>query len=201
MKNYILYLILCCSSVIFAQSQFCEISVQGLKESTLYITGKTNINTFTCEFNTEYLKPCQQILYCEKEEVIEFKNAGLVLKATGFDCGSRGINRDFQKLLQTDKYPEIKLELLKAELKNNKIMTTLNIVMAGKSRTYAVPVAIRGGETKNFNGQLVLQLSDYDLSLPSKLFGLIEVKDEITIDFDIAVKFKMAEQFTQAQSN
>tara|TARA_R110002020_G_scaffold154714_6_gene335174 strand:+ start:60454 stop:61059 length:606 start_codon:yes stop_codon:yes gene_type:complete len=201
MKSKLLFIMVLCGAFAFAQSSYTKKAVEGLKNSELYITGKTNVNTFTCRFNTDYLKPCQLISYCDKNGEITFKNANLVLKAKGFDCGSKGINKDFQKLLKTDEYPEITLELVKATMQSDKLIAEVNITMAGKSKEYNVPVLISEGDYQTFSGVLSLKLSDYELSLPTKLFGLIVIKDDIEINFNIAAQFQNTERFTKAQSN
>tara|TARA_Y100000815_G_C13115942_1_gene414973 strand:- start:123 stop:704 length:582 start_codon:yes stop_codon:yes gene_type:complete len=190
-----------CGAFAFAQSSYTKKAVEVLKSSELNITGKTNVNTFTCRFNTDYLKPCQLISYCDKNGIITFKNANLVLNAKGFDCGSKGINRDFQKLLKTDEYPEITLELIKATIHGDKLVAQVDITMAGKNKEYNVPVVVSEGDYQTFNGVLSLKLSDYELSLPTKLFGLIVIKDDIEINFNIAAQFQNTERFTHSQSN
>lgn len=191
MKHILYFLVILFTVNLGAQNTtYSKISINDLKESELYIKGKTNVSTFTCLFNTAYLKECQEIFYTENNSVFNFKNAVLVLDTRGFDCGSRPVNRDFNTLLKTEEYPEITLEVITAEILPTGACATVAIGMAGKILEYKVPITITNSENTYFKGLLQLKLSDYALELPKKLFGLIEVKDEIEIHFDISAQYK-----------
>ena len=196
MKSIFCILTFLFTGLMNGQQIFNSFVIEGLKDSELRITGKTNVNSFSCKFNTDYLRPCQNISIQGNEDEILFKNALLILKAKGFDCGSGGINNDFQKLLKTNEYPQIILELKKAVFTANEILATVAISMAGKKREYEVPVLF--GQ-HHFKGILQLKLSDYELSLPKKLFGLIAVKDQIVISFDV-VAYKASDKYYQFQN-
>jgi hypothetical protein len=191
MKYILYFLVIFFATTLGAQNTtYSKLSINNLKESELYIKGKTNVNTFTCLFNTAYLKECQEIFYIENNGEFNFKNAVLVLDNHGFDCGSRPVNRDFNALLKTEEYPEITLEVKTAEILPAGACATVAIGIAGKVLEYKVPITIINSENTHFKGLLQLKLSDYELELPKKLFGLIEVKDEIEIHFDISAQYK-----------
>jgi hypothetical protein len=172
------------------QINYSKISINGLKESDLYIKGTTNVSAFTCLFNTAYLKEFQEVLYTKNTGEFSFKNAILVLDTRGFDCGRPAINRDFNKLLQTDVYPQITIEVKKAEIISALPCATVAIGIASKVLEYKIPITITESEEMHFKGVLKLKLGDYELKLPKKLFGLIEVGDEIEIHFDISAQCK-----------
>ena len=186
MKPIIYFLSVLFTGSLYGQQANEQITVVDLKNSSMVIKGKSNVNSFSCHFNTDYLKEYQRISHQKNNDLIHFKKAVLVLNAQGFDCGSRGINRDFQELLNIDEYPDITLELKNAKTDKKKVSATIVIGIAGKQHEYKVAVTPSRGTQSHFKGSLHLKLSDYELSQPKKLFGLIQVKDEIEIDFDIA---------------
>src|SRR5690554_4014489 len=113
-----------CSVIMFtasgwAQTGFVSKSIEISQNSTLSISGDTNINKFGCDFNTFYLEPCRDIVYKKTGNNVAFKNAVLSLRNEGFDCGHRAINKDFHALLQTKDHPRITLELTEISLLPN----------------------------------------------------------------------------------
>ena len=190
MKKLMLVTILFLSGAMsIAQNNFQERKVKVLPSSQLSINGDTNINKFECVFDTEYLKEGQKVYYSRKDSIMKFTGAILVLNTRGFDCGNKGINQDFHDLIKSDKYPEIHLEIKQVKLRTKEFgVATICITMAGKQKYYEVPINIKDGEIAQFQGELELNIKDFDLEAPKKLFGIIVVKDDIEIDFDLRVK-------------
>lgn len=172
-----------------AQNGFHEKKVTVLPSSELSITGDTNINKFKCIFNTAYLQEAQEIYYSRKDSIMNFRGAILVLDTNGFDCGNKGINQDFHDLIKSDQYPEILLEINQVKLRTKEFgVAKICITMAGKQKYYDVPINIKDGTIAQFQGELELNIKDFNLEPPKKLFGIIVVKDEIEINFDLKVK-------------
>ena len=188
-KFMLLIMLLFAGGVLNAQNDFHKTTVQVLPSSTLSITGDTNINKFECNFDTAYLKKAQQVQYSQKDSIMSFTGAILVLDTQGFDCGNKGINQDFHDLIKSDEYPQILLEIGKVKLRTKSFgVATICITMAGKEKFYEVPINMKNGEIAQFQGELELNIKDFDLEAPKKLFGIIVVKDEIEISFDLKVK-------------
>ncbi len=183
------FMLLFCVTFMNAQNDFQKKRIQVLPSSALTINGDTNINSFECTFNTRYLKESQNIFYSQTNSTINFTGAILVLDTDGFDCGSKPINRDFHDLIKSDEYPEIHLELNKIKVHSaTKSIATVCITIAGKQKYYDVPVNVKNGVTSQYQGVLKLDINDFDLEPPKKLFGIIKVKDDIQINFDLKVK-------------
>ncbi len=188
MKTLILFFFAGLSTFGYGQGvQQKEINL--LPSSKLSISGDTNINEFLCTYNPELLPESVNIDYKQASSEIHFKNAVLLLKDSGFDCGNKGINRDFYDLMKAEKFPTIRLDLQKIKMDcpvTGKAFLTISI--AGKEQYYEVPVKVSNGDTLNFKGTLKLNISDFELEPPHKMFGLIVVKDDIDINFNITVK-------------
>lgn len=172
----------------WAQNGFVPKSIEILPNSELSITGDTNINAFRCEFNTFFLEQCREVVYHKVGNHIRFENAILSLKNEGFDCGNRPINKDFHALLNTKEYPKITLELTEINLEHsNRGKANVKITIAGKENNYSLPIGIVSAPTHCFIGKLKLDIRDFGLQLPKKFFGLIVIKEEIEIDFNLSV--------------
>lgn len=187
-KIAFVFLVLFYGATTHAQD-FQQITATILPSSDLTILGDSNIAKFQCEFETSFLEGSQNVKYRQTENIINFNGAVLSLNTRGFDCGSKGINRDFHDLLRSNQHPKIRLEVNKIDLTSPSLgMAHVIITIAGKHRTYTVPVKIKTGETAQFAGKLEVNIKHYDLEPPKKLFGMIVVKDEIEIEFDLHVK-------------
>ncbi len=180
-------MILCFSYHSLAQTEVEKKTVQILPDSELTITGDTNINKFKCDYNTKSLERTRKVKYTVDGSTLDFNDASLILNNKGFDCGNNAINKDFHALLQTDEYPEIVLELKQLHMKSHdRAKADLTITIAGKSKNYSLPVNLHTNPTC-FTGKLQLNINDFDLKPPKKIFGLIVVKEEIDINFNLTI--------------
>lgn len=160
-------------------------------DSRLKISGTTNINTFTCDFNTEKLTEPILVNYQQVGSKYIFHKANLFLDNQSFDCGSRAINKDFHSLLKSDQYPSILLKLKEIELDTNAptyLNAQVDIEIAGQTNSYKVPIKFEQKENMSILGVLQLNLNDFDLKAPKKVLGLIIVHETITINFDLAIR-------------
>ena len=191
MKTYLLFLSLLTLSVAgFAQANVETREIEILPESSLSISGNTNISQFECDFNTLcFDKQNITIHYSSKGDILDFRNSILPLENTNFDCGNRRINKDFRELLKTEKHPEILLRIKEIEMNDQEnAHVTLNFEIAGKNKNYRFPVKITGDNQLCFEGNLALNIKDFDLEAPSKMFGLIVIEEEISINFKLNIK-------------
>lgn len=163
-----------------------EGSIKISPKSSLTITGDTNINSFTCVFNPELLPSELNITYKQTaDHQILLHNTKLILASKGFDCGSRAINKDFRSLIKANQFPSIEIELHKLKnIKQSSAEATLKITIAGISKTYNTTVNFNS-HNNNYKGTLQLNINDFELEPPSKMFGLIKVKKDIDISFDL----------------
>ncbi|GGW30753.1 hypothetical protein GCM10007383_14970 [Arenibacter certesii] len=155
------------------------------------ISGTTNVNTFSCDFDMDRLEKSVPIYYEKVGGKYIFKKATLVLNNSGFNCGSKGINSDFHELLQSEAYPQIVLKLKQIEgnlYNDSPINVTVDIKISGHTNSYTIPVNLSEGGLSSVSGTLNLSLGDFKLKAPKKMLGLIVVHDTISIDFDLALQ-------------
>ena len=186
MKMLLNLLFVLSGSALLGQPDFGEVTLSQLQNSTLQIMGKTNVTGFECFFEPEYFETHKTIAYCNQGAVILLRNARLVLDIDGFNCGGKAINADFRAMLKAEEYPVITLNFKQLSRVENGLEALVAIALAGQEHTYSIPVHYDTGELKHLKGILKLNITDYDLQLPKKLFGLLKIKEEIAIAFDIA---------------
>lgn len=168
-----------------------DTSVLISPESHILINGKTNVNQFKCEFNINEINKPIPLYYKVVDNKLVFEKAKLVLDNYCFDCGSKGINKDFRELLKSDTYPEIELHL--KEIKKNVDTPTLvnallELKIAGKTKKYHMPLNIDDNDNICVSGLLKLNITDFDLIAPKKALGLIVVSEDIEINFQLNFK-------------
>lgn len=166
-------------------------SVLITNQSELNINGTSNVTDFKCRYNIKNLGAPIRIHYEHDDDVIRFENSILILENSGFDCGGRGINRDFHGLLQSDNYPEIILRLKEIKLKPHKKNTAdalIEIEIAGIKNSYHMETEFENQQDWHIDGKLKLNINKFKLKAPKKMLGLIVVSDEIEISFKLVIK-------------
>ena len=187
----ILFLVYVLATLAFTVVIEGSTSVLITPSSKLLIKGKTNINTFKCQFDILKLKKPIPVFFKKINDKMVFENTTLVLENDCFDCGGKGINYDFQQLLKSDMYPETLINLKEISIDNtseNTVQALLEIRIAGVTNACKVPIKLTGEDTLLVEGVLNLNICDFNLEPPKKALGLIVVKDIIEINFQLVVQ-------------
>lgn len=164
-----------------------------LPNSKLEINGESNVNRFRCVFDSQKLNDTMLINYERVGSKLVFSNTLLRLENKEFDCGGRGINRDFHKLLKTEVHPEIKMSLNSVLLRQEKdsVLANIEYEINGVKKAYSVRVFYAMDSDKlHISGNKTLNINNFKLQPPKKLLGIIKVKETINIDFDFYLKGK-----------
>jgi len=166
-------------------------SVLITSNSKLVVKGKTNVNTFDCEFNVTTLKNPIPVFFQIEDNKMVFKKTELVLENACFDCGNKSMNKDFQELLKTNAYPNIFLKLKELETidkEDSFLQATIELEIAGVKKQYQIPVTLEEKNNLFVKGILELNICDFNITPPKKLLGLICVNETIEIDFQLLIK-------------
>ena len=186
MKRFLLYIgfmLLGCS--VKAQGDFEKEDIKILPESELIIAGSTNVNKFDCKFNIDLISDWKQIKYSQEDNFIHFNDLRLHLLTKGFDCGNKRMNADFQDLLICEKYPEIEIKINRIELFSKEYSKAyITVKLAGQVNNYNLPVHI---SQNHFQGKFKMNIRDFGLEPPTKALGLIEVDEQIEVQFNLKV--------------
>jgi hypothetical protein len=166
-------------------------------DSRISIQGTTNVNSFECVSDSNL--PRGYIIadpHPEKDAIL-FSDASLGVAVKSFDCQHRVMNRDFQRALGVEKHPNIEIKLLETQMVYQNpagtggiLEATVAIALNGVEKKTEVTLDFRQTEGFNFlfEGAKVLKMSDFKVDPPSPAMGLIRVRDEITIQFNLLVE-------------
>ncbi|SHJ98770.1 hypothetical protein [Pseudozobellia thermophila] len=159
-------------------------------DSSLYIKGTTNVNTFSCLFDVTNIDNPVRVDYHREGDRIRFDETTLVLNVDCFDCGGRGINRDFREILNSEEEPHILLALKEIRPIADKTAyeALLDIEIAGETNVYKVPVKVEKDNSLLIQGDLNVRLPNHNIELPSKMFGLINIHENVEIAFKLGIE-------------
>lgn len=163
-----------------------DTAVRIKDSSSLNIIGKTNVHTFTCKYDVSELTDPVKVDYTTMEGGMVFESAKLRLRNENFDCGGRGINNDFNKLLKTPVYPEVILDLQKIvahpHIPKNYI-ASVSLTIAGTTRSYDLFLKVTDHDNMEIKGVMEIKLPDFGLEPPQRALGMIKVQENLVIEF------------------
>lgn len=157
----------------------------GPKESIIIlkqaftIEGATSVGNFTCTYELEQ-RDTLQAGHQQGESSVKYK-----IPSDAFGCRNFLLNRDFKKTIKAKEYKEIKVEISKLRKKDNNYLCDLKLKLAGKEKVYTNTLLKTTSE--ELNGFLLVQFSEFELSPPKKMGGLIKVKEDIKISIKLSI--------------
>ncbi|HVU58488.1 MAG TPA: hypothetical protein VHD83_25680 [Puia sp.] len=163
------------------------------KTSTLSIAGSTNINKFCCQV-TEYTGPDTLMTVKEAGGV---KETGISLQGLlridikDFDCRNRIMTSEFKHTLKYQQYPQLIISFLSLEKlptgapENGSVKGWVEVGLAGVSRKFEICyTSCRLGDGDlELIGVRAFGFSDFSLTAPRKMGGLVRVNDQLDVQF------------------
>jgi hypothetical protein len=165
-----------------------QTKVKITDKSEVSIKGKSNINSFECKYDSDFIENDLQISIVRNNNKILLEGAKIAIKSTGFDCAHKMITRDFKTILKAEEYPHIVINVKEVNTIKENITAKLNVKIAGIEKEYLVPV-IFNSNTNNVKGQLKLNIKDFKLKSSKKLLGMVVVNDNVDINFNLFLQY------------
>ena len=190
---FFIFLLFTSFKVIQNKPQYSIITVVVEKDSYVSILGKTNVNKFTCAYQGNIPADTVQINVIQKDNKIQLKNASLSLNVNNFDCGNDVMNKDFKELLKHNEYPKLNINVKNVippqSTKNGDViygLAEVNFTIAGNSKAYEIPVYVtRQNDQRYYVGSYEFDITDFNLTPPTKFLGMVKVDEEVVVDFRI----------------
>ena len=193
-KNVFIILMLNLSlfNVLIAQDRANMILTVAPK-SELTIIGKTNVNTFTCRY-TEVMSDTLNIEVIRNKGDYMIDNAEMTFHVSAFDCGNAMMNEDFKDLLNADEFPVIRVNFKSLYMtpgQSKEIMGSIIAQFELAGTEGASPINIlkkpEKSQTNDYFGFTNLDITNFGLEPPTKMMGMIKVKKDIKVEFDLNV--------------
>ena len=168
------------------------------KESKMFLEGGTNVNLYNCDCQDKFAEMSMTIENDGNHAV--FQNANLKLRTENLDCHNPLYNSNIKKILKADEFPYITIDLLEtwqdAQLlqANDQswfsIISKINVTIQQTSKVETVNARAQyiGNNKFRITGEQTLHMTDFGIAVPSFMYGLVKVKDEIVFNFDLVVE-------------
>jgi hypothetical protein len=184
------------------------VKVDLLKNSWLAINGTTNVVGFRLLHNGDKLLGRSITMTAsQNQNKIFLSQNQLAIQVDNFSSDNVMALRDFKKLIKSDAYPQIKVQLNYIEtLPGNEKDTyskgnaSVSITITGVTHQYSIPVSSnKQSEYISVIGGKKINIRDFGLQPPVEMMGLIKVSEWINIDFRMVCKLTFKES-TLAQN-
>jgi len=153
---------------LFAQAQ----------ENFVQINGSTNVNKFQC-VNNKF--KAENGVY----NLTDRNLPNIILKVNEFDCGNKMMTKDFQKILNSEKYPNMIVKFINFTKTQKNYIAVVEVKMMNQSKRYNIEFEI---ENNKLIGRKNVKFSDFNIIPPKKMGGMIVVKDDLDLIFSLATK-------------
>lgn len=162
--------------------------------SSLSIQGFTNVNKFICSIR--YYPGNDTLQYAEQTSTGElvFSRSIMTIPVRSFDCGARAISKDFWATLKSETYPDMTISFISLQdmdlKKKSEVKGVVDITLAGATARYTISYHATAADqgTLLLTGKHSVNFSDFRLSAPEKLNGMIKVKEGLNVYFDLVLK-------------
>ncbi|HEY0732984.1 MAG TPA: hypothetical protein VGD33_11235, partial [Chitinophagaceae bacterium] len=161
---------------------------------SLKVDGSTNVNKFTCAISN-YSKP-DTILVTQSTRPVVQLTGSMQLDVNRFDCFNPMMTADLRKTLKAKEFPHLTIKFI--SINHYPLSTEANTVtqgivvieLAGISRTYSVNYRIISASRNfvNLVGFQQLKFSDFKITPPRKIGGMIKTNNDLTVVFDLKLK-------------
>jgi hypothetical protein len=156
----------------------------------LVISGESNINKFSFSYVTPRMPEGDKANKGAEDERIDFD-----IPVHRFKASNPRMYDDFLSLLQAEEYPYLRISLLIGETdRERKSEFTrserISVTIAGVTREYTVNCLVsQCAEGLVLKGVQTVRLTDFGLSPPVRLKGIVKVDNEIDVRFGFIVNF------------
>lgn len=164
------------------------------KGGTLKVDGSTNINKFSCKI-TDYATPDTIAIYKNEptKEVLLPMSGKLALDIKTFNCGHAVMTADLRKTLKAKEFPHLYISFLSLSKlpEVGKTLTNIfgwvEIELAGVKKRFLVNYTFTSGSNKTFHlkGIQNINFSDFNLTPPRKLGGMIRANERLDVEFQL----------------
>lgn len=158
------------------------------KSSKMVIEGTSNLHDWV---STVHLATGHINIF-GTAKTVQTVNVDIPVKAIKSD--EEVMNEKTYEAFKADKHPTISFRVLEVnsqEIINNVINLTVtgNLTMAGVTRKITLKTTGKpNGSNYNFTGAVSLKMTDFNMTPPTAMMGMIKVANAVTIRFDIAVE-------------
>ena len=138
------------------------------------ILGKSTMGKYNC--SNVFSKRDTIIINSETQN-----NLKAEIAMNNFECGNKIMNKDLKVTIMADKFPKSYVTMTHIKSYSTNYKCNLDFLITNKNLKYQDLVLKNSKES--LQGSIALKFSDLGLIPPTKMGGLIKVKDDIVVNF------------------
>lgn len=162
---------------------------------SLQVEGSTNVNKFKCEI-INYSKPDTILVHKKAGGTETLQLTGrLKLNVQSFDCHNPVMTADLRKTLKVKENPNLSIKFITLnkfpdDLHQEQIKGLVDIQLAGVTKRFDVSYRFSRDEQNIIHlvGTRNVNFSDFNLTPPRKLGGMIQTDDQLKVQFRLRMK-------------
>lgn len=169
-------------------AQEYQIFIHPSSDVTVY--GSTNVNNFKFRY-TENITIDKPVRVKHSQGTLRLSGGIIDLKVKAFDSGNGMMNKDFRKMLQEEDNPFIQVELaalIPQWLPNSawrEGKAEINVTINQVTKKYVVRCKVENPESLLIFGKQKISLTDYGLTPPVRMMGMVKVSEWVDLDFSL----------------
>jgi len=164
------------------------------KNSTLSVGGSSNVNHFTCTVTS--LASYDTIVVLNDAVSSLALKGSIKMNVLSFDCNNNLIRKDLRKTLKWEEHPNMVIRFLTLKtmpgltFKTEQISGWVEVELAGVKKVFELHYTFTKAATGSIrlNGGRKFCFSDFSLAPPRKLAGLVKIRDEFDVKFELMLK-------------
>ena len=194
MRKRLLYLFIIVSGFSFQGNKPRLTKWVIMNGGSLKVDGSTNVNHFSCAI-VNYSKPDTIAVTRNNNQPIQL-NGNIALDVQKFDCHNPVMTADLRKTLKTKEFPRLLIRFISIskypDASTRQEVTTglVMIELAGVSKRFEVNYKVVAADKSYINlvGSREVHFSDFNITPPRKLGGMIRTNNELSVEFNIRMK-------------
>lgn len=154
----------------------------------LSIQGKSNVVDFEFDQSSEkFIGKKLYVIASWRDDRIYLSESKLEIPVKSFSSSNKMALRDFYKLVKSDQYPIMHIELDHIELAENSSAAVgnaiIDVTITDVTKRYIFPVTTeKNGNNFTFDVKKEINIRDFNLTPPTHLMGMLKVDEWITIN-------------------
>jgi len=165
-------------------------------QSTVKIDGSSNVHDWECSVKENRITASFDPSALKKSSDNFLHVFSYYANVKSIECGHGKMNRNLYDALKAKKDPTIMFTVNKSEVTDDPgsnssftLQVTGDLTIAGVKKTVSFPVKgqVMGNKNLHFTGSYKFDMTNFNVTPPSIMFGAIEVTKPVAIDFDITL--------------
>lgn len=147
----------------------------------LQIDGGSSLHDWTMTTNTA---KGEALLVVEGNQLKSVKSASVSALAESLKSGTKGLDNNAYKALDTSKNKEIKFTLKEITGSGSSFQAKGDFTIAGVTKPASFPLKVtQSGNKFTFEGSFDTKLTTFSITPPTALMGTVKTRDEVKISF------------------